>query len=361
MRRLAKICLIGFAGMAGIVGVWTGTEQWREHQSEGRLNDLSKEIVSLIGFDESKDFHSRLDTVRMFVNDNSIHRIDEAFWAAQASASFPDLVLAYAKGVSAEPAHMECSTRSNLMRHILSALGYRTRTVVIFDTDTNLFSHTFIDVMNPDTKRWETQDADYDIYWRRGGERISVADYAEEIESIEPCGRDTCGWDQRSREGLKAERLRDYLDIVSVTDKQSGTRHALYTSRAHVARIYTKGDKRGSFCEVETKRCADGFDKAMGELLKEHRSSEHFLVRPGLVAQGSWHYVEGGQACSSRCPAASKCRLNCRASRMPSERDLRMREFFEALAVLKVGGSSRSVFMPSALHVTIQPVQEKPA
>jgi hypothetical protein len=68
------------------------------------------------------------------------------------------------KGLRAEPVHMECSTRTNLMKSILQALGYDTRVVAIFNSKTNLRSHSFLEVMNPETKRWETQDVDYDIY-----------------------------------------------------------------------------------------------------------------------------------------------------------------------------------------------------
>ena len=122
---------------------------------------------------------------------------------------------------------MECSTRSNLMARLLEALGYKTRIVAIFNSRTNLKSHSFLEVMNPETKRWETQDPDYDIYWRskESKDRLSLADSAEAVQDIEPCGRDSCGWEHVSREGIRADKLRGYLDIVSITDKR--TRHSL--------------------------------------------------------------------------------------------------------------------------------------
>ena len=58
---------------------------------------------------------------------------------------------------------MECSSRTILMGLILRALGYETRVVAIFDSRTNLKSHSFLEVINPATGRWETQDADFDI------------------------------------------------------------------------------------------------------------------------------------------------------------------------------------------------------
>lgn len=163
---------------------------------------------------------------------------------------------------------MECSTRTHLMGLVLQALGYETRVVAIFNSRANLNSHSFIEVMNPETGRWETQDADFDIYWQSfdiywqskdTGERISLADAAQSIEDIEPCGRTNCGWDHDSREGIRAEKLKSYLDIIGITDKRSDIRYALYTSRADLGGTYSKGRKRGAFCEVEAKRCKQGF------------------------------------------------------------------------------------------------------
>jgi len=143
------------------------------------------------------DFHRRLDEVRTFVNDHSVHKIDKAFRANQGRpASFLAGILAHAKGMAAKPIHMECSTRTGAMGQILKALGYDTRVIAIFNSRTNLRSYSFLEVMNPHTKRWETQDADYDIYWRNksSGERVSLADSAQFVDKIEPCGRNECGW-----------------------------------------------------------------------------------------------------------------------------------------------------------------------
>ena len=124
-----------------------------------------------------------------------MHKIDQQFRANQANPDvFAAGVIAHAKGI-AKPIQMECSTRTNLMALILHALGYETRVIAIFNSRSNLNSHSFIEVLNPETKQWEAQDADYDIYWRSKGTgaRISLADAAEAIDDIEPCGRETCG------------------------------------------------------------------------------------------------------------------------------------------------------------------------
>ena len=257
--RTVKSIFAGVVGVAMIGGVWIAADWWRERQAENLADSRAQEIVAMLGLDAIPNFHSRIDKVRTFINDNSVHKVDQLFWGNRGNGAA--ILIAYARGLSTEPAHMECSTRSNLMTGILGALGYETRIIAIFNSRTNLKSHSFLEVMNPETGRWETQDPDYDIYWRSktSAERVSLADTADAIGVIEPCGRESCGWDHVSREGIRAEKLIDYLDIVSITSKQKTVRYALYTSRADLSATYSKGTKRGTFCQVEAKRCGQGF------------------------------------------------------------------------------------------------------
>jgi hypothetical protein len=253
-RRIFRLLLLGFIVSALIAGaIWLAGNWLREQ----RVNTHVEEIHSMLSLATVPDFHRRLDKVRTFIHDNSIHKIDEDFRLNQGKPDqFLAGLLAHAKG-SAAKIHMECSSRTNAMQHILKALGYDTRVIAIFDTRTNLRSHSFLEVMNPETKHWETQDADYDIYWRSksSGERISLADFAQSTDEIEPCGRGDCGWSHAN----KLKRLISYLDIVSITAKEKNLRFALYTSRAQLNRTYSKGKKQGVFCEVEAKRCERGF------------------------------------------------------------------------------------------------------
>jgi hypothetical protein len=257
-RFLAVISAATLVAGAG----WLITDRVREYRAVKLYDSNVQKMIALINLSATTDFHQRVDMVRAFINDNSRHRPDEAFDAMHGvKGAFAAALLAHAKGLTSEPVNMECSTRSNLMARILQALGYKTRIVAIFNSRTNLRSHSFLEVMNPEIERWETQDPDYDIYWqsRESKDRISLAERAETIEAIEPCGRGSCGWHHISREGIRAEKLRPYLDIISITDKERDIRYALYTSRAELDTIYTKGRKQGTFCQVEAKRCKQGF------------------------------------------------------------------------------------------------------
>ena len=112
-----------------------------------------QEIHSMLNLAAVPDFHQRLDKVRTFINDNSVHKVDEDFpgQSGEARRVLAGL-LAHAKGTAAEPIHMECSTRTVAMEHILKALGYDTRVIAIFNSRTNLSSHSFLEVMNPETQ-----------------------------------------------------------------------------------------------------------------------------------------------------------------------------------------------------------------
>lgn len=73
-------------------------------------------------------------------------------------------------------------------------MGYETRTIALFRTKGRHASHTFLDVLNPKTERWETQDPDYDLYWTSlsSKARLSLAEAAQDLEDL-PCGRSSCG------------------------------------------------------------------------------------------------------------------------------------------------------------------------
>jgi hypothetical protein len=138
-------------------------------------------------------------------------------------------------------------------------MGLATRRVDVYDA-ANLRSHTFLEVLNPDTGAWETQDPDYDIYWRRAGspERVSIAEAAGDLDNVVPCGRTGCRWSISSREGTRAELLRDYLDFIVVRERASSRRFTVHTARADPAKVYEHRSRTGTFCDVLAKNCRDG-------------------------------------------------------------------------------------------------------
>jgi len=147
------------------------------------------------------------------------------------------------------------------MAAVLRKLGFKTRIVYLFDTDgkdgDKLRSHTFVDVLNPATEEWESHDPDYNLYWRSKitSKRISVAEEAEAVCSIEPCGEICCGWDLVSDEGRPASTLLGLIDIVSTVDKVENERISRFTSRANPDKTFTFYARTGPFCEAMKSLC----------------------------------------------------------------------------------------------------------
>lgn len=260
-------------------GIWALVDYLQDRRT-ARLYHAELEKVMVLG-DLARDepFHAKLDRIRDFINDHSEHRMGKEFWRLHAQGDgigYLKRIRAHAEGDSEKPAPMDCSTRSNLMSAMLQDMGYETRIVALFDTDKTTRSHTVLDVKNPETGRWETQDPDYDLYWKSAvsGERVSVAAEGADLESIVPCGPTRCGWDNVGRDGQKARTVKLMLDIIGITRKGKDVRYAVYSPRADLDAIFKRGRERGPFCDVHEKRCRDGF-VAIGQ----HASLERKLYR----------------------------------------------------------------------------------
>lgn len=239
------------------VAAWGGMKGWRSYL----LQQQVQQIVVLSGLQSAASFADKIETLRAFINDNSQHKQDAEFYATWRNPLIlAERMVKRAKDKNQVAVHLDCSTRTALMTWALAAAGFTTRRIDIYDA-TTLKSHTFVDVLNPQTGQWETQDPDYDISWRdrATGRRVSIAQSAVDLDQVEPCGRSACGWDVASRERFKAAKLKDYLDFISVKSNAPAARYTLYTPRADPNAIYNRQQKSGRFCEVVSENCRDGF------------------------------------------------------------------------------------------------------
>lgn len=261
-RPFRKLGIVSVALLIGTLVVLLGARAALDWRSERQMDDRADEIIALMKIPADADFHQTADGVRTFINDHSQDKVDAAFHAMNGDGvAFADGLIAHARDASRERVHMECSTRANLMGRVLRHMGYETRTIALFKTKGRFASHTFLDVLNPKTKRWETQDPDFDLYWTSlsSKSRVSLAEAAQDLEDLEPCGRSSCGWDHVSRDGNKPKSLIDKLDILSVTSKERDVRYSVYTTRANLKQTIAIGGRAGTYCEVMAKRCRDGF------------------------------------------------------------------------------------------------------
>jgi hypothetical protein len=201
----------------------------------------------------------RFDALRHFVHTHTRHVPDAEYRTLVGDAkAMTSAIIDYAEGRKPEPPHLICGTRAHLLVDLYRRQGYRARLVFIFDTDqSDMSAHTFADVFNPSTGKWESEDPTYDIHWREvsSRNRISIFDSAEEIGAIEPCNLTKCGWDIVSDEGNSIEDIRGLIDVVSVANDPENIQSTTFTSRAKLNKVLSFHGRTGRFCEIMKGRC----------------------------------------------------------------------------------------------------------
>jgi len=157
-------------------------------------------LDQVISHVKSQKFPSVLQTVdfiRIFVNENSLHKIDEEH---KKYAANPEIVIGKLFNKFSEkapPPHLSCGPRARVMKLILDKMKIKNRTVHIFSDEYNsVRSHSFLEV---DTGGgWHIQDPDFNIYYENSGTKVraSIMDLVfGRVENYTPCkGSRNCGW-----------------------------------------------------------------------------------------------------------------------------------------------------------------------
>lgn len=172
-----------------------------------------------------------VDTAREFLRENTIQG-QGAWWAAHGNDYDYIAEQVYKKAVgdpSAETAELLCGNMVNLFSGVCGALGLQSRSIWAYsDTQGYFQGHTFMEVFNPSTGKWEIQDADYNVYYVdiRSGERVGVLDMmlADDIDAFIPHNAAATGWSETGADGL---RLANLFAAQMVTSE-----HKLYVSDA---------------------------------------------------------------------------------------------------------------------------------
>lgn len=143
-----------------------------------------------------------IDLVMWFVHFHSIEAIDA--WHNEnwdnADLVFSGMVNAY-DGDRTQLPHLSCGPRSVAMARILDEFGIKSRQIGMFTDDTaNLLGHQVIEVMNPDSGRWETYDPTWNVHYfdRHSEKRVPVVDIVfGDLNVIVPRTSDglAMGWD----------------------------------------------------------------------------------------------------------------------------------------------------------------------
>jgi hypothetical protein len=182
----------------------------RDRNDHDTVVELSQHIT------RSKNPVADFDNVRAFIQAHSVHREDYEFDSIRKEGRFAQEVLRHVVGQRSDPVPMICGARSWLMHDLLEEMGYDAMVVHIFDAQTPR-SHTFVNVLNPETGKWETQDPDFNMYWIevKTGARIAVTDYApDNLDQAKPCSVLGCGW----KVVVGSNMLKGLFDRVKMDD-----------------------------------------------------------------------------------------------------------------------------------------------
>ncbi len=256
-------------------GLWIGFDKTRDYLADRKEEETYTAQIETIsatsGFADKATYHEKLDALRAYINGNTEHNIDDEFYAVwKDKAKITQTFLDYTQGRRKDLPHYECSTRANLMRDILNHHGYKTRSLLVYravpqpDASYKMDGHKVLDVQNPDTGKWETQDADYNIYWANilDGTRVSMVDAMADPAHYTPCSGANCGWHIVSRENIQARVLQDYLDVITAINEAEDTRITYHAQDIDPNASFSYQDKSGTLCETLGRHCDEGLIKA---------------------------------------------------------------------------------------------------
>ena len=238
---------------------WASLDTLQKH--EKKLKDLAAIEKLRAAVPLPVDFHGQVDAVRNFIWSHSKHDIDADFKSHWGNTPLiVEKMMAHAAGARAVPPSLECSARSGLMEQALSSLGYRVRSVNVYKHDSAFYSHTFLEVLNPQTKTWEAQDPDYNIFWAdKTGKRIGIQEIIKAgPDNVMPClAPGNCGWNVMAADGRGIGRKRDFFGMAVIIDRTAGTRDlfankALFPLDAPVTR---PDGTRMTYCAYRAKDC----------------------------------------------------------------------------------------------------------
>lgn len=229
-------------------------------------------LIELIEIEDSDDLNTISDKVRLFVNANSIHNIDEEFRSHWGNHKvIGEKIYDYAAKKSNQPVHLECSSRRAAMERIMQGLGYRTRAIDLYSHTPEYAAHSLLEVLDPNTNKWMAQDPGFNVFWKMKdtNTRISMVDAVKfGPKSITPCHTEQqCGWDiEGFGEQQELSALKNYLGMAVTIDRTAKTRDIHYNPTIFPIEKTQpiKGKGQMKYCDYRQKNCrGEIFDMSM--------------------------------------------------------------------------------------------------
>lgn len=243
---------------------WISYDWYKDHKEEKKINVLVQEIIAHVNIPQEASFHQKIDHIRAYIIAHSELNMNDEFYSIW--RSHEKILSTFLAGIKKERdtfVPLECATRTGIMQDIAKNLGYDVRTSYAYNgLNSKLEGHVLIDLLNPETGKWESQDPRFDLYWinKTTKERASFVDIVGQTDIFEPCNAQKCGWDIISSENEVAERLRDYTSIVTTVDKKNKIRKTTFDANQIPAdKQFTLNNQKGTYCDLIEKNCRNGF------------------------------------------------------------------------------------------------------
>lgn len=243
-------------------GGFLSVNQYKDYQYKidrkdkfARIHDLYlNEIEDLSVFEQA-------DYIRNFVHKHSVHKIDGEFFSYWRNQNLIlDKFYDHAAGKKKGKLHLECSTRTFIQEGLLRHLGYRTRSVDVYQFKENFPSHSFLEVFNPDSSQWEVHDPDYNVFWKNKetGNVASIEDLIRDgIVKYSPCvSKGVCGEALGTKKYKDIMRLDTYFKLAVIIDRDKNYRPLLVNKQGfdlQQAMPTSKGTL--PYCEYMPKNC----------------------------------------------------------------------------------------------------------
>jgi hypothetical protein len=136
-----------------------------------------EKIWGILNHDRPSATHL-ISRAMLFVHDNSIHRMDAVHdrYAYHMPIILSRLLLS-SMGEREQIPHLSCGPRALAMKHILQKGGITSRIVQVFSDNLDTIAvHMMLNVLNPDTDRWEVWDPSSRATYvdRETGDRLGI-------------------------------------------------------------------------------------------------------------------------------------------------------------------------------------------
>lgn len=191
------------------------------HRTE-KENSL-KANPEVYSFFKAKNFSSKtveLDYIRHWIYENTYGTGDTNYVDSfDPRKTLHDIYQSFKEKTNRPP--MTCGPRALAMQELLFMLGFETRFVsIFFQNDPNIIgSHSFLEIYNEDTKRWEIQDPLNDVYFiDKEGNRLNSFQISQmKMGEFTPCkSKDNCGGKTLPDEYIL---LNESFKIISIKPK----------------------------------------------------------------------------------------------------------------------------------------------